>query len=153
MILNPKHKEYMQIALEEAKKAYMKNEVPVGAVIANDHQIIAQGHNQVENLKNPLMHAEIIVINEACKKLDTKFLEEYNIYITLEPCALCIKAISMVRLKKIFFATEDPKQQSIHTNNLLSKPLLSYQPEIYQGILEQEAKILLKNFFQSLRIA
>jgi tRNA(adenine34) deaminase len=138
----------MQLALEEAKKAYAKNEVPVGAIIANEDRIIALSHNQVEALKNPIMHAEIIAINDACSMLGSKFLEGYNIYITLEPCPLCIRAISMVRLKKIFFATQDLKNNSkVNEFNELNSKL-----EIYQGILEQEAKILLKDFFQSLRI-
>jgi cytosine deaminase len=143
MIVNDKHHQYMQIALNLAKTAFLNNEVPVGAVIANDNGIIAKSYNMVEKLANPTMHAEIIAINKACKKLKNKFLDQYNIYITLEPCNLCMQAISMAKLKKVFFATENEK---LKEQNFLCKS------EIYHGILETESKALLKNFFQTLRI-
>jgi len=143
MIINSKDHKYMQIALNLAKTAFLNNEVPVGAVITNDSGIVSRSYNMVEKLANPTMHAEIIAINKACKKLKSKFLDQCNMYITLEPCNLCIQAISMVRLKKIFFATENPK---LKEKNVL------YVSEMYHGILETESKDLLKNFFQTLRI-
>jgi tRNA(adenine34) deaminase len=143
MIINSKDHGYMQIALNLAKIAFLNNEVPVGAVITNDSGIVSRGYNMVEKLANPTMHAEIIAINKACKKLRSKFLDQCNMYITLEPCNLCIQAISMVRLKKIFFATENPKLKEKH---------ILYRSEVYHGILETESKDLLENFFQTLRI-
>ena len=131
----------MQVALNEAKEAYKENEVPVGCVIANNDTIISQAHNEVEKLKNPLMHAELIAINNACKVTGSKFLQDYDIYITLEPCKLCMEAISMVRLKRIFFATNDPKKNK---HNL-------FRDEIYEGLMQYEAKSLLQSFFQNLR--
>jgi tRNA(adenine34) deaminase len=143
MIKNIKDHVYMEIALKLAKKAFLNNEVPVGAIIVNNGIIVAKGYNMIEKLTNPIMHAEIIAINKACKKLKTKFLEQCSIYITLEPCNLCMQAISMVRLKKIFFAAEN---QKTNKQNFL------HGTEIYHGILETESKDLLKNFFQTLRI-
>ena len=101
--LNDKHHKYMQIALDEAKKAYQENEIPVGAIIANNEKIIAVASNKIEKLKNPLMHAEILAINQACQLIGEKYLNNYNIYVTLEPCELCINAIKIARIKKIFF--------------------------------------------------
>ena len=141
MFFNIKHERYMSIALQEAEKAYQQNEVPVGCVIANNEEILSQSHNEVEKYKNSLMHAEIIAINNACNIKGSKFLENYNIYITLEPCNLCLEAIFMVRLKKIFFATSNIKKTQAH----------SYKTEIYEGIMEDEAKELLQKFFQNLR--
>jgi tRNA(adenine34) deaminase len=132
MFFNLKHERYMSIALQEAEKAYQQNEVPVGCVIANNEEILSQSHNEVEKYKNPLMHAEMIAINNACNIKGSKFLENYNIYITLEPCNLCLEAIFMVRLKKIFFATSSIKKIQAH----------SYKTEIYEGIT---AKILSKH--------
>jgi len=141
MLFNPKHEKYMQLALKEAQKAYEQNEVPVGCVIANNEEILSQSYNQVEQLKNPLMHAELIAINNACNFKKSKFLDEYNIYVTLEPCSLCLEAISMVRIKKIFFATSSLKKAHIH----------SYKTEKYEGLMQNEAKELLQSFFQTLR--
>ena len=140
MKFNPKHYQYMQLALDEAKIAYNKGEVPVGCVIANNKGFLSKAHNQVENLNNPTMHAEIIAINDACKKLGQKYLEEYNIYITLEPCLMCRKAIAMVRLNKVFFATKETKGIVENENQ-----------EIFEGIMQEEAKKLLTGFFQNLR--
>jgi tRNA(Arg) A34 adenosine deaminase TadA len=140
MLFNPKHKEYMKLALKEAQKAYEKNEVPVGCVIANNEEILSQSHNEVEKLNNPLMHAELIAINNACLAKGSKFLEDYNIYVTLEPCSLCLEAISMVRIKKIFFATSATKTVS-----------QCCKTQKYEGLMEEESKELLQSFFQTLR--
>lgn len=141
MKLNAKHQEYMQVALAQAEEAYRQKEVPVGCVIANSTGLISKAYNKVEKLKNPLMHAELIAINEACKALDSKFLQDCDIYTTLEPCKLCMEAISMVRLKRVFFATNDPNK------NQPSSPKI----EVYEGIMQNQAKNLLLQFFQNLR--
>ena len=130
-----KHQYYMQIALDQAIIADQQGEIPVGAVIANNEKIIAIARNEVEKLNNPLMHAEIIAINQACVNIGQKYLDQYNIYITLEPCLFCMNAILMSKIKKIFFATSRNKKYDFieNTQNL----------EIYEGILENQAKNLL----------
>ena len=135
------HHQYMHLALQQANTAYQKGEVPVGCVIANSQQVISQAHNQVEELKNPLMHAEIIAINQACEITKSKFLEQFNIYITLVPCAMCLQAIKQVRISKIFYAASDTRPHKINPISI----------EQYGGIKELEAKELFNKFFMQLR--
>lgn len=135
------HHQYMQLALQQANIAYQKGEVPVGCVIANSQQVISQAHNQVEELKNPLMHAEIIAINQACEITKNKFLEQFNIYTTLVPCAMCLQAIKQVRISKIFYAASDTKPHKTNPTSI----------EQYGGIKELEAKELFNKFFMQLR--
>jgi tRNA(adenine34) deaminase len=135
-----KHQTYMKVALQQAQKAYNLGEVPVGCVIVKDEKIIAKSHNMSEKMNNNLMHAEIIAINNACRKTKSKFLHNCDIYITLEPCDLCMNAIILCRLKRIFFATKETKTKAKNSNI-----------EIYGHILEKEASNLLTNFFQQLR--
>ena len=92
-----------------AQRAFSHDDVPIGAVIVHNNKIIARGENQVQQKKNPTLHAEIVAINRACKKLGTKFLDECDIYVTLEPCAMCATAISFARIRNIYFAASDPK--------------------------------------------
>ena len=99
----------MNQAFVSARRALTHEDVPIGAVIVRDGKIIAHGENQVQLKKNPTLHAEIVAINRACKKLGTKFLDECDIYITLEPCAMCATAISFARIRNIYFAATDPK--------------------------------------------
>lgn len=101
--------DYMMVAIKEAKKAYAKKEVPVGAVIVKNNKIISKAHNQREKKQNVIKHAEIIALEKACKKLKTWRLEECEIYVTLEPCMMCCGAIEQSRIKKIIYATESPK--------------------------------------------
>ena len=135
------HHQYMQLALQQADIAYQKGEVPVGCVIANSQQVVSQAHNQVEELKNPLMHAEIIAINQACEITKNKFLEQFNIYTTLVPCAMCLQAIKQVRISKIFYAASDTKLHKTNPNSI----------EQYGGIKELQAKELFNKFFMQLR--
>ena len=100
---------YMREALKEARKAFEKDEVPVGAVIVNDGKIIARAHNQVELLKDPTAHAEMIAITQACASLGSKWLAECAIYVTIEPCSMCAGALVLSRIKNIFLARKTPK--------------------------------------------
>jgi len=145
MILNSVHKTYMELALKEAQKAIKKGEVPVGAVVVNDQGIIAKAHNRVESNKNACFHAEILVINAACKKLNSKFLDECTLYVTLEPCAMCEQAIYASRIKKLFFGA----YITPYTKNLIdNSPKIL---EVYDGLLETESQNLLNSFFDTLR--
>ncbi len=131
----------MQHALENAEKASKSGEIPVGAVIVHEGEIIASFGNKVEELKNPLAHAEILAIQEACRVLDRKFLTDCDIYVTLEPCDMCAKAISLARIRRVYFGAYDTKlyQTRNHT------------PEVYGGICETECMELIQVFFKGLR--
>ena len=143
----------MKQAIILAKKAKSHEDVPIGAVIVRDNKIIARGENQVQKKKNPILHAEIIAINRACKKLGTKFLDGCDIYVSLEPCAMCATAISFARIKNIYYSASDEKGGGISSNakvyetdRHLWKPNVIQVPE-YAG----ESASLLKDFFAERR--
>ncbi len=142
---------FMLEALKEAKIAASKGEVPVGAVIVKDDEIIAKAHNMREQKQNVLSHAEIEAINIACKKLGSWRLDECELYVTLEPCPMCTGAIINSRIKTVVFGAFDNTAGCIDSIiNLCDYPLGS-KPEIYAGICEDECSALLKNFFNKLR--
>ena len=143
---------YMKEALKEAKKAYKIGEVPIGCVIVQNDIIIARGYNKRQTTKNAIMHAEIIAINKACKKLNRWILDDCTIYVTLEPCPMCAGAILQSRMKRVVFATEEPKFGACGSIvNLLKNPSFNHQVSITSGIMQEESKELLQNFFHILR--
>lgn len=142
---------YMRVALEEAKKALKKNEIPIGAVIVNrkEKKIISSSHNLVESKKNPTFHAEILAVNKALKVQKTKFLNDCEIYVTLEPCPMCAMAISLTRIKTLYFAAYSIKTGCIDNGPMLyNSKVCSHKPETYGGICEKEASSILKAFFK-----
>jgi len=144
----------MQIALGEAKLALKEGEVPVGCVIVRrkDSKIIATSHNLVQQQKNPLLHAEIIAINNACKKLDNKNLSDCDIYVTLEPCTMCASAISSARFGRLYYGAEDTKQGAIENGvRFFTSSSCFYRPEIYFGLESEESSMILKSFFGQVR--
>ena len=138
---------YMQIAIKEAKKAAKRGDVPVGAVIVYKNKIIAKAHNKKQLRKNSLKHAELLVINKACKKLKTWHLDECTIYVTLEPCMMCTGAIIESRIKKIYYATKSDKYGSL--NKITEKNKTKMQ--INEGIYKKESIDILKKFFKEKR--
>jgi len=139
----------MNQALILAKRAFNHKDVPIGAVIVRDGKIIARGENRVQKLQNPTLHAEIVAINRACKKLGTKFLDDCDIYITLEPCSMCATAISFARIKNIYFAATDEKGGGITTNSkIFDTDKHLWHPNIIQmsEYADKSAK-LLRDFF------
>lgn len=148
-----KDKEYfMNEALKEARKAYNKEEIPVGAIIVKNGEIIARGHNQKEYKKDSTKHAEIIAINKACKKLEAWRLTNCEMYITLEPCAMCAGAIINSRIKKIYIGTMDPKTGACGSVlNLLKDFTFNHNVEIETEIVQQDCEKILKEFFKTLR--
>ena len=145
------NKNFMLEALAEAKKAYSEGEVPVGAVIVKDGEIIAKCHNQREQKQNALSHAEIECINTACKILNSWRLEDCELYVTLEPCPMCTGAIINSRIKTVVFGAYDLRAGSIDSViNLCDYPY-NHKPEIYGGILEDECKKLMEEFFKEKR--
>jgi tRNA(adenine34) deaminase len=143
---------FMKEALKEAKKAYAKKEIPVGAVIVYQDEIIARAHNTRVSEKQVFTHAEIKAINKACKKLNSWILEDCTIYVTLEPCLMCTGALLQSRIKRIVYATTEPKHGVIESiDNVLDNPKFNHKIEITSGILQEESSNLLKNFFRELR--
>lgn len=142
----------MHDALREAEVAAHENEVPVGAVIVRDHTVIAACHNTMEQMKNPVAHAEMLAIQQACRILGQHRLDDCDLYVTLEPCPMCAQAISFARIQRVYFAAYDPKGGGVDNGpRIFQQSSCHYTPEIYGGILETESKQLLRTFFKKLR--
>lgn len=145
---------YMQEALKLAQKAYDNKEVPVGCVLVKDNEIIAKAYNTRHKNKSVIEHAEIKVLNQACKKLNSWILDNTTLYVTLEPCLMCAGAILQARVKRVVFATFEPKFgaagsiMNVFDHNLYH---FNHTVEVTSGILENESKMLLKDFFKELR--
>ncbi len=144
--------QFMKEALKEAKKAYNKLEIPVGAVIVKDGKIIARAHNIKEEKQDTTKHAEIIAIQKASKKLETWRLNDCEMYVTLEPCAMCAGAIIQARLKKLYIGTMDPKTGACGSVlNLLKDFRFNHNVELETGVLKDDCEQILKSFFKELR--
>ncbi len=139
-------KKYMQLAYNEALKAYKNGDVPIGAIIIKNNKIIAKSYNKKEKNNNAILHAEIDAINKACKKLQTWHLEECILYTTLEPCLMCMGAIVQSRISEIYYATKNNNYGEI---NLIKK--YNKKIKVNSGLLEKESSELLKKFFQEKR--
>lgn len=143
---------FMEKAIVEAKKAYKKLEVPVGAVIVKNGKIISKAYNQKEEKKDATMHAEIIAIKKASKKLNNWRLNDCEMYVTLEPCPMCAGAIINSRLKKVYIGTSDTKNGACGSvNNLLEEYSQNYKVESEKEIKQKECEQILKDFFRELR--
>ena len=142
---------FMKKALKEAEKAYNKGEVPVGAVIVKDGKIISRGHNLKEIKKDTIMHAEIIAIEKASKKLDAWRLENCDIYVTMEPCPMCMGAIINSRIRKIYYGIPDLKAGACGSVNDLTTYKFNHIPTYEKNVLGEESKELLQKFFKELR--
>lgn len=140
----------MREALRQAEMAVAKEEVPVGAVLVRNSQIIAKAHNTCEHNTNPLLHAEMLVMNEAINNLQTYYLNDCDLYVTLEPCPMCAAAIANARIRKVIFGAYDIKSGGVDHG---AKVFLHthHKPEVIGGILELESQFLLKNFFKQKR--
>ena len=142
----------MKQALKEAKKAYEKKEIPVGAVIVKDNKIIARAHNMKETKKDTTKHAEIIALQKASKKLNTWRLNDCEMYVTLEPCTMCAGAIINARIKKIYIGTMDEKTGACGSVlNVLKDYKFNHIVEYETGILQKECKQIIQDFFKELR--
>ncbi|MBT2644442.1 tRNA adenosine(34) deaminase TadA [Bacillus sp. ISL-41] len=143
---------YMLEAIEEAKKAGQIDEVPIGAVIVLDGEIIARAHNLRETKQSSIAHAEVLAIDHACQKLGTWRLEDATLYVTLEPCPMCAGAIMLSRVKKVVYGAKDPKGGCAGTfMNILQDERFNHQSEVVTGVLEAECGTLLSDFFRNLR--
>ena len=144
---------FMNQAFLLAKKAQSHGDVPIGAVIVRDGRIIARGENRVQKSKSPTLHAEIVAINKACKKLNAKFLDGCDLYVTLEPCSMCATAISFARIQNIYFAATDEKGGGITSNaKIFENDKHLWKPNVIQmGEYAEESAQMLKEFFADLR--
>ncbi len=139
-------------AFEEARAAAAAGEVPVGAALVRKGSVIAAAGNRTLRDRDPTAHAEMLVIREACATLGSERLVDCDLYVTLEPCAMCAAAISFARIGRLYYAASDPKGGAVeHGPRFFSQPTCHHRPEVYGGIRESEAAQLLREFFQARR--
>lgn len=146
------NEKYMKIALKEAEKAFKEDEIPIGAIIVKEGKVIAKAHNKKEKKKLPTSHAEIEAIQKACKKLDSKYLNDCTLYVTLEPCPMCAGAIIMARLKTVVFGAYDPKGGSLRsTLKMYEIQGFNHYPQVVENILSDQCAKILKDYFKNKR--
>ena len=142
----------MSEALKEAQRAFSEGEVPVGAVIVYKNRIIARGYNQIECLKDPTAHAEMLCLTSATNFLGAKWLNEASLYVTIEPCSMCAGALVLARIKNVYFGAKDPKTGACGSViNIANHKKLNHRIKVKGGILEDECASLLKEFFRNKR--
>jgi len=143
---------YMKEALKEAERAFSEDEVPVGCVVVHNKKIIAKAHNQIERLKDPTAHAEMIAITSAANYLGTKWLNGATLYVTIEPCSMCTGALVLARIKRLVYGAKDPKTGACGSViNIANLKLLNHRIKIKEGILASECSEILKEFFKKKR--
>jgi tRNA(adenine34) deaminase len=146
------HEMFMRAAMEEARKAEMIGEVPIGAVVVRGGEIVGRGYNLRETKKDPTLHAEMIAIREASARLGGWRLIGCTLYVTLEPCPMCAGALVQSRVEQVVFGASDPKAGCAGTlMNLLNEPRFNHQPSVIGGVLAEECGQMLKDFFRRLR--
>ncbi len=142
----------MGAALDEARAAAARGEVPVGAVVVKDGRIVSAAGNRTLELRDPTAHAEILAIREACRALGSERLVGCDLAVTLEPCPMCAGAISFARIRRVYFGAGDPKSGAVENGvRLFASPTCHHAPEVYGGIAEGEAAALLRSFFADRR--
>ncbi|MBL7081388.1 MAG: nucleoside deaminase [Candidatus Omnitrophica bacterium] len=143
---------YMSEALKEGRLAEQDDEVPVGCIIVHNRRIIARAHNEVERLKDPTAHAEMLALTSATNYLGNKWLNEASLYVTIEPCAMCAGALVLARIKRLIYGADDPKAGACGSVvNLTNNKGLNHQIKVKKGILEKECRTLVKEFFSRKR--
>ena len=151
-IMADDHTSWMQAALEEARKAYDKDEVPVGAVVVHDGQIIGRGHNLVESIQDPSAHAEMLAITAAANTLASWRLDDSILYVTLEPCMMCAGAILLSRVSTIVYGASDPRYGACGSKlQIADSDELDVRANLVSGVLQEECSTLIKDFFKKLR--
>ncbi len=147
-----KRPDFMALALEQAKEAALRGEVPIGAVLVADGVVVAQAGNRTRELADPTAHAEILVIRDAAAKLSAERLGGCDLYVTLEPCTMCAAAISFARLRRLYFAATDEKGGAVVSGvRFFAQPTCHHTPDVYSGLGETEAATILKDFFRARR--
>jgi len=147
------HEKYMLEALKEAEKALAKDEVPVGCVVVHEGKIIGRGHNQVEMLKDPTAHAEMLALTGAAGFLNSKWLNGAVVYVTIEPCSMCAGAMVLARVKNLIYGAPDPKTGACGSVlNITQNKKLNHRIKVIKGVFKNECAGLLKEFFKTKRI-
>jgi tRNA(adenine34) deaminase len=150
--LFPRDEYYMRLALREAERALDHDDVPIGAVIVHDGEVIAAARNERELRRDPTAHAEILALREAAARLDSWRLLDTVLYVTLEPCAMCAGAIVLARVPRVVYGTDDPKAGAAGSVlDVLAEPRLNHRPAVARGLLAEEAAAVLRAFFASRR--
>lgn len=143
----------MRLALAQARRAQEHDDVPIGAVVVRDDEVIAAAHNERELRKDPTAHAEILAVRAASEALGSWRLDDCTLYVTLEPCPMCAGALVLARLKRLVYGPQDPKAGAAYTlYNIVQDPRLNHEVEIVTGIEEESCAELLRDFFQSRRV-
>ncbi len=143
---------YMQFALEEARAAQARGEVPVGCVIVRGDGVVARAGNHTLGLTDPTAHAELLAIRQAAAALGTERLADCDLYVTLEPCAMCAAAMSFARIRRLYFGAPDPKGGAVENGvRFFASPTCHHRPEVYGGISESDCAALLRDFFAARR--
>lgn len=143
---------FMRMAIAEAQQAKVLDEVPIGAVVVHNGQVIGRGHNMREKFQDVTYHAEMLAIMEACTNLHSWRLEDCDLYVTLEPCIMCSGAIINARIKNVYYGAADPKAGAVDSlYHLLNDPRLNHQVNVYSGLLGNECSQMLKDFFRAIR--
>lgn len=144
---------FMDQALDEARKAGARGEVPVGAVLVSAAgTVVSAAGNRTRELNDPTAHAEMLVIRAACAALGRERLQDHDLYVTLEPCAMCAAAIAAARLRRVYYGASDPKSGGVaHGACVFDHPQSHHMPEVYEGLAEEEAAALLRDFFAKKR--
>ena len=144
--------EPMALALEQARRAADAGEVPIGAVIVKDGQVVACAHNTPRQACDPTAHAEVLAIRAAAQTLGQERLDDCDLWVTLEPCAMCAGAIVHARIARVYYAASDPKGGAVeHGARVFDQPTCLHRPEVYTGLGEAEAAEMLRNFFKARR--
>jgi tRNA(adenine34) deaminase len=143
---------FMQMALEEARAAGNRGEVPVGCVIVREGEVVARAGNRTLADKDPTAHAELLAIRAAAAALGSERLVDCDLYVTLEPCAMCTAAVSFARIRRLYFGAGDPKGGAVeHGVRFFASPTCHHRPDVYGGIAESDSAALLREFFQGKR--
>jgi tRNA(adenine34) deaminase len=143
---------FMDMALEEARAAGARGEVPVGSVIVRDGAVVARAGNRTLADRDPTAHAEIIAIRQAAASLGSERLEDCDLYVSLEPCAMCAGAVAFARIRRLYYGAADPKGGAVDNGvKFFGSPSCHHRPEVYGGLAEAEAGALLKDFFRERR--
>lgn len=149
---DPRDEHAMGLALDQARNAWLVGEVPVGAVIVRHGEVIAAAHNAPRALRDPSAHAEMLAIRQAAAALGQERLDDCELWVTLEPCAMCAGAVSHARIARLYYAASDPKGGAVeHGPRLFDQPQCLHRPEVYAGMGEAEAGELLRGFFRERR--
>lgn len=148
----PVGSDFMALALAEAEAAAARGEVPIGAVVVIDGQVIASAGNRTREMADPTAHAEILALREACRKRDSERLPGAHLYVTLEPCAMCAAAISFARIERLYYGAADPKGGGVdHGGRFYDQPTCHHRPDVYSGFSESRSAELLRSFFSEKR--